>query len=227
MRFILEERELLNLRKILISMVIKRYIEHVELFLSLEDYKEWAFEIVDEGLAVALQAEDWRPELRKDENPDSLRGLQVWYIFMKCRPIADKSLRQEQRYRRAFHEAMVREQIPPYQTSQEFGVSHVDLERALPLLSADQGAAISLVYFAQVSIDQAAKILKRSRGAMDMLLSRARKRLGELMENPHLFDNVPQQRLDVAKNQPERVAKERSWRDQGQPQSYRRLQNES
>lgn len=190
MRFILDERELLSLRKIATSLVMKRYANSSYLFLSARDYREWAYGVVDEAIAVALSAEDWKPELARDDTASALAGLRVWYVYMKCRPIADQQLRQERRYKRAVEATIVAEHPPDYLDDEARVLDNLDLERALPLLSPDQAAAISLLHFAHLSIADAAKIMKRTRSAMDMLLSRARKRLSEIMMRPSADQRV-------------------------------------
>ena len=227
MRFILGDRELLTLRKVLISVVKKRYFGNLGLFLSLKDYEEWAFGVVDEGLAVALEAGDWKPELRRDDTPDALMGLQVWYVFMKCRPIADKQLRQEKRYKLALCATMVREQAPDYRSDENRVLDDLNLEKALAFLSPDQAAAISLLHFCHMSIEEAARIMRRSRSAMDMLLLRARKKLSEILENPFAFDGPAEAGTPPPKDKRGRPPREPILRAQDDFHQDRRRQNES
>ncbi len=183
MRLILEERELIHLRKILISIVMKRYQSSAFLF-SAQQYKEWAYEIVDEGICEALRATDWHPERAKEASPSSLLGLKVWYIYLKTRNIARRELRREFRYRK-LNQSLPEgfsEEAPFFDESFDLTLTRLDIENAFPKLSQDQRAAFALVHFADVPIEEAAVILKRSRGALDMLLTRARKVIGESLQ---------------------------------------------
>lgn len=226
MRFILGERELPNIRKILIGKIMQRYNENLKYFSSLRDFRECAFGIVDEGIAVALEADDWNPEFLKDDTPEALTGLKVWYIFMKCRTIADRDFRRERRYKRALSAMMVAERAPEYGGEEDLVLENLDLKRALAFLSPDQAAAISLLHFAHLSIADAAKIMKRSRAAMDMLLSRARKKLSDILENPFVFDDV---QAEVVLPPPKRGRLHKEQNLEGQDDSHqdRRQYNES
>lgn len=179
MRLILEERELIHLRKILVCMVMKRFRDSAYLF-SERQYREWAFEAVDEGIGVALQATDWKPELAKDTDEKTLQGLKVWFIYMKARNVARRDLRQEARHHKACRFYQVK--TSSHDEELELVLTRTDIQRAFPKLSQDQRAAFALVHFADVSIEDAAVILKRSRGALDMLLTRARKVIGESLQ---------------------------------------------
>ena len=145
--------------------------------------KELVDEVVDEAIGVALDADDWDPSrVISAEWSKKPLGLETWFIFMKSWHIAEKILREERRYQRACSD-MVRESSPEYGSAEDCVLQRLDLERALPMLSPEQRSAISLVYLAQLSIEECALVLKISRGAMDGLLCRARKRLRELLES--------------------------------------------
>lgn len=62
------------------------------------------------------------------------------------------------------------------------------LNNALSELSNDMSIAVHLVYFEELSYDEAAKVMKKSRKQIDNLLYRAKKKLKELLREEGEFD---------------------------------------
>lgn len=171
MRLILEDRELSNVRKVVIGVVRKRNLEHQSLFLSARDFSEWVQGVADEAIGVALGSEDYDPS----------RGKAVKFICLKAETIERRDLRQERRYRGRLHD-VARERPPERRNWLALIIERREIEEAISALSNDQRAAIALVYFSSVSRDDAGRILGRNRASMDKLLSRARSIMGEFFK---------------------------------------------
>ena len=178
MRLILEGRELDKLRKVLFYTIRKRFRDSAHFFPDEHAYNEWAEEVADEGIGVALHATDWEPDRAKDRSEETLFGLKVWFAYMKARDVAKRDLRGEARYQKACQASPLSTQVDDLDES----LTKLDIKRVFPDLSPDQRAAFTLVHFCGMPVAKAAATLGRSRQAMDMLLSRARKVIGESLQ---------------------------------------------
>lgn len=190
MHLILDDRELLKLQKVLVSTIMHRHFEKAYLF---DNFEEWAWEMSDEGIGDMTKADDWDPA-RARTDTDAF-GLKVWYAYLKTRAAIRKSLRQANRYQRAVQAAQgavaCETSLPyldPTTVELDLVLQEIDLKKAIESLPQDQRTLFVLVHFSYVPINEAAKIMNRSRGAADMLLHRARATLCEALENPFLFD---------------------------------------
>ena len=178
MRLILEGRELAKLRKVLFFIIRKRFRESAHFFSDDHAYNEWAEEVADEGIGVALHAADWDPSRAKNKGTEALFGLKVWFAYMKARDIAKRDLRGEARHQKACQTSR-----PPIQKDDfDESLTRLDITKAFPSLSPDQRAAFTLVHFCGMPIAEAAVMMSRSRQALDMLLIRARKVVGESLQ---------------------------------------------
>lgn len=177
MRFVLDERELSNVRKIVMAVVRRNAWEHRNLFLSDRDYREWTEGVTDEAIGRALVADDYNPDL----------GGLAKFVYLKTEPIIRRDLREERRYRGRVLD-MVRERPPEYDDPFTRLIETRDLEAAMLKLSDDHRQVIALVYFAEVSKDDAGRIMKRSRDTLNRLLSRARHALAEVLVEPSLLE---------------------------------------
>ena len=177
MRLILDDRELANVRKVVMGVVRSRNLKNQPLFLSPRDFSEWVQGVADEAIGVSLVAEDFDPN----------RGGPVKFICLKAETIERRDLRQERRYRGRILD-VARERPPERRTWLSHLLERREIEEAIGQLSDDHMAAIALVYFSHVSRDDAGRILRRNRAAMDKLLSRARFALSQLLKDPSLLE---------------------------------------
>lgn len=103
------------------------------------------------------------------------------YLFMIGRSRALDYLRHTKRLERMEPE---QEMMPDYGQIEDTviaGEQQRALNNALSELSNDMSIAVHLVYFEELSYDEAAKVMKKSRKQIDNLLYRAKKKLKELL----------------------------------------------
>jgi len=146
--------------------MLRRYARH------LSRSADQADDLVQESLARAIaRIDSWEPGT----------NLQAWLIVI-LRNIFLNECRRAKRQRTSLEQLKSAEtsQVP---ASQEASLKLVELEKAFVSLSNDHRTVLQLVVLEGKTYEQSAKILNVTMGTIKSRLSRARTKLGEIMNS--------------------------------------------
>ncbi len=129
----------------------------------------------------------WKQFTRSDPGPLQHNSAKPWLLT-----IARNELRNSVRSRRRLAQFLVRQPTPLHHPDHSEAVAaRVDSEKhiqavraALSALPAHERETIELVYWAELSLAEAATVLGVAEGTVKARLSRARRRLPALLEDP-------------------------------------------
>lgn len=134
----------------------------------------------DSALAEEITQQTFMRAIEHRSTYEGRSSVTTWLLSIARNALADhyrRAAREERRHLRL----VVREIHPSSSSATALVDEHETILSALRSLPASQRAAIVLCYLDGLSVRQAAQVLRRSEGATESLLSRAKLRLRELL----------------------------------------------
>ncbi len=172
MRFI-SDTEINRTRKIVVGKMRSETKKWARVFVNKRDYESWLTSATNEGIAIALDADDkW----------EHAKGDFAYWCYLKTRKAAYRDLEREKKHAELIS-ILKRE---PALTSQDPFAKNLllgaKLDGIVKELTRDQKQALAYIYLVGYSPEETAIILKRQRNAVDALVHRAKKKAREVYQ---------------------------------------------